>query len=415
MRSQLPYASISGYWGGFYENNYLKYYTTMKKLKNYPVFIVLISLLLASCHKDQMAPAKAGGITTNGGIAPTGVFVLNKGILNSSAPVNGTGSIVYTYTLGSLSYYNLTSKKLVADQYGLANGTQTQIGGGSDIKIYGSKMYILGFTGITVIDARTSKLIKQVNLSGGGIAFYKANIFVSRFEQVTVLDTTSLSVTKTISLGGDNYNNFAGGGLAVVNNTLYIANTSIYDNTVSTIDLTTLTVSNPIIEVIPQATTMTTDGNGNIYTLSPFDDNAGFEYQPVGGLTVVSPKTNVPIFTTQAHAPFNNLALTGAGNFVYFFNNSNNLLAFNATTHAITNFVTDGTSFMHPTCIAASAATGEVFVGDTKNSATTGVVYGSDENGAAINGIVYAFDRIGKLEYTIAAGINPSQILLVQN
>jgi len=352
----------------------------------------------------------------NGGIAPNGLYILNKGILNSSAPVNDTGSIVYTYTRGSLSYYNIVSKKLVADQYSMVNGTRTQIGGGSDLKIYGSKIYIIGFTGITVIDARTSKLIQQVNLNGiGGIAFYKGNIFLSGFGQIKVMDTTTFSVTKTISLGGGNYDNFAGGGLAVVNSTLYIANTSIYDATISTIDLTTLTVSQPIIEVIPQTTTMTTDGNGNIYTLSPFDENAGFQYQAVGGLTVVSPKSNVPVFTTQAQAPFNNLALTGAGNFVYFFDNLNNLLAFNATTHGVTKFVTDGTSFMHPTCIAASAATGEVFVGDTKNSATTGVVYGFDEKSDAVNGIVYAFDKTGKLEYTITAGINPSQILLVQN
>jgi hypothetical protein len=384
----------------------------MKKLKNYFVLIVLTLLLLASCRKDQMAPAKAGG-SPNAGIVPNGVFVLNKGVLNSSAPVNDTGSIVYTYTRGSLSYYNLRSKKLVADQYSVANGTQTQIGGAFDLKVYGSKMYIIGFTGITVVDAQTSKLIKQVSLSGGGMAFYKGYVFVSGFEQITVLDTTNFSVAKTISLGGGNYDNFADGGLAVVNSTLYIANTSIYDATISTIDLTTLTVSSPIIKVIPQTTTMTTDGNGNIYTLSPFDENAGFEYQAVGGLTVVSPKNNVPIFTTQTQAPFNNLALTGAGNFVYFFNNLNNLLAFNATTHAITNFVTDGTSFMHPTCVAASAVTGEVFVGDTKNSATTGVVYGNDQNNSTTNGIVYAFDKTGKLEYTITAGINPSQILLV--
>jgi hypothetical protein len=374
----------------------------MKKLKNYAAFIVLTLLLLASCRKDRMATVKAGGIAPNGSIAPTGVFVLNRGILNSSFPVNATGSIVYTYTGGSLSYYNIASKKLVADQYSMANGTQTQIGGGSDFKIYGSKMYIIGFTGITVTDARTSKLIKQVNLSGiGGIAFYNGNIFLSGFEQIKVLDTTTFSVTKTISLGGNNYDNFAGGGLAVVNDKLYIANTSIYDNTVSIVDLTTLTVLTPIIEVIPQTTTMTTDGNGNIYTLSPFDENAGFEYQAVGGLTVISPKSNVPIFTTQAQAPFNNLTLTGAGNFVYFFDNLNILLAFNATTHAVTKFVTDGTSFTHPTCIAASTTTGEVFVGDAKDGAT--------------NGIVYAFDKTGKLEYTITAGINPSQILLVQN
>jgi hypothetical protein len=368
----------------------------MKKLKNHPVFIALTLLLLTSCHKDPTTQPQAGGGATNS------VYVLNKGILNYTFPADAAGSIVYTYSGGSLSYYNIASKKLVADQYSAANGTQTQIGGGSDLKIYGSKMYILGFAGITVIDAKTSKLIQQVNLSGiGGIAFYNGNILLSGFEQIKVLDTIKFSVTKTISLGGDNYNNFADGGLAVVNSTLYIANTSIYDATISTIDLKTLTVSAPIINVRPQTTTMTTDGNGNIYTLSPFDDDAGFEYSPLGGLTVLNTKTNVPIFTTQARAPFKNLALTGAGNFVYFFDNLNNLQAFNATTHAITNFVTDGTSFTHPTCIAASATTGEVFVGDAKDGTT--------------NGIVYAFDKTGKLEYTVTAGINPSQILLVQN
>ena len=179
----------------------------MKKLKNCPVFFVLTLLLFASCRKDQMEPAKAGSG------APNGVYVLNKGVLNSTFPVNATGSIVYTYTSGSLSYYNIASKKLVADQYSATNGTQTQIGGGSDLKIYGSKMYIIGFTGVTVTDARTSKLIQQVNLNGiGGIAFYNGNIFLSGFEQIKVLDTSAFSVTKTISLGGNNYDNFADGG-----------------------------------------------------------------------------------------------------------------------------------------------------------------------------------------------------------
>ncbi|WP_259067733.1 YncE family protein [Mucilaginibacter sp. X4EP1] len=384
----------------------------MKKIKNYAVLIAPALLLLVSCRKDKMTPANTGGTTPGSGTAAGSVYVLNRGILNSS--FNASNNLVYTYSNGSLSYYNTASKKLVADQYSQVNGTQTQIGGGLDLKLYGSKMYILGFSGITVIDARTTKLIKQVNVSGGGIAFYKGSILVSGFEQVTVLDTATFAVTKTISLGGANYDNFADGGLAVVNDKLYIANTSIYDNTVSIIDLTTLNVLNPVLEVIPQTTTMTTDANGNIYTLSPFDENAGFQYSAQGGLTVLNAKSNLPIFTTQALAPFNNLALTGAGNFVYFFDNLNNLQSFNATTHVTTSFVTDGTSFMHPTCIAANAATGEVFVGDTKNSNTTGVVYGVDEKDGTTNGIVYVFDKTGKLEYTIAAGVNPAQILLVQ-
>jgi len=38
-----------------------------------------------------------------------------------------------------------------------------------------------------------------------------------------------------------------------------------------------------------------------------------------------------------------------------------------------------------------------------------------DAKDGRTNGIVYAFNKIGKLEYNITAGINPSQILLVQN
>jgi YVTN family beta-propeller protein len=349
----------------------------MKKQKP---FLLLLVLALASCHKDKMTPKiRASPIDVVGGI-----YVLNKGDFYSSP--------------GSLTYYNIASKALVSDQYSLANGIQTN--NGNDIAIYGSKMYIIG-SGVDVADSKTSGLIKHINFSGGHIAFYKEDAFVtSNDSTIAVIDTATLTITKSINIGNNSYP----AGLAVANGKLYVAVPGLpdgTDNIVSVIDLSTLTVTKTI-DVIHGPIGMAVDANGHIIILSPFDDD-GFAgpFSFVGGMTVIDSRTDLMTFTSQVQPPINNYAnipITVQGDFAFYFNANNKLIAFNMKTHACTTFVTDNTSFTSPSCLAVNPVTGEVFVGDAKNTIS--------------NGSLYAFDKKGKLEYTITTGINPAQIVL---
>jgi VCBS repeat-containing protein len=359
----------------------------MKKLKLNYVFIVLALLTaLASCHKDNMAPAT--GLT-----APGSIYVLSSGEQNAYTIDSATALNVPHYAPGSLMNYNFASKKLIADQYSMANGTP--ISGGTNLYIYGSKMYIISFGAITVVDGKTSKLINQVKINvhnvnyPTGVAFYKRNLFLS-VGGITVYDTTTLAVTKTI-------NGFGGAGLAVANGKLFVADPNNMNSTVSAIDLATLSLDATVYNAIPETITMAAGGNGNVYALSPFDDDDGNTFGYDGGLSIINSNTNT-VSVSQTQGTLHNFTLAAQGNFAYFFNSLNQLIAYNSTTHTCAAFVTDGTSFVNPTCIAANPATGEVYVGDAKNFIS--------------NGTLYAFDKTAKLEYALTTGIGPTQIVL---
>jgi hypothetical protein len=366
----------------------------MEKLKLNRIFIGLALLTaLASCHKDKMAPA-------TGAAAPGGIYVLSSGEVNAYTLDTAAHASVPTYSPGALMNYNFASKKLIADQYSMANGTP--ISGGTNLNIYGSKMYIISLGTITVVDAKTSKLIKQVKINNGrnvnfptrGVAFYKGNFFLSGSGLVTVYDTATFAVTKTINL----YQSQGNAGLVVENGKLYVADDYFASCTVSVIDLATLSLSDaPVTNVIPETITMAADGNGNVYALSPPDDDGSNTYGFNGGLTIINSNTNM-VSVSQTQAPLHNLTLAAQGNVAYFFNSSNKLFAYNSTTHTCAAFVTDGTSFINPKCITANPATGEVYVGDAKDLVS--------------NGTLYAFDKTGKLEYTLTTGICPAQIVV---
>jgi YVTN family beta-propeller protein len=355
------------------------------KISNFNSFFIALAMLtiLTSCHKDKLTP-KTGNLPVD---PVGGIYVLNQGNFNI-AP-------------GSLTYYNIALKVLVPDQYSAANGKQTNEG--NNMAIYGSKMYIVG-SGVDIADPETSRVIKHITFPGGHIAFYKGDAFVAVDDStVAVIDTATLTITKRINIGNYSYP----AGLAVANGKLYVAVPGLpdgTDNIVSVIDLSTLTEIKTI-DVIHGPIGMAADANGHIIILSPFDDDDfASPFQFAGGLTVIDSQSDRVTFTSQTQPPINNysnIPITVLGDFAYYFNASNLLIAFNTKTYASTAFVTDHTSFTSPSCLAVNPATGEVFVGDAKNTAS--------------NGLLYAFDKNGKLEYTITTGINPVQIVLLSH
>jgi hypothetical protein len=119
----------------------------------------------------------------------------------------------------------------------------------------------------------------------------------------------------------------------------------------------------------------------------------------VGGLTTIDSKSDmvksqIPMYLTL-YAP-----ITIQGDSIYIITCNKNISIYNSKTQVniSDNFITDGTSINNPFSIAINPASGEVFIGDAKDFIS--------------NGSVYVFDKTGKLEYTLAAGINPGKIIL---
>jgi len=372
----------------------------MEKLKPNFLFIALALLvILTSCRKDKMTSATGIAAAPNNitATAPYNIYILNQ--LNAQ----------YAGSISSiLSYYNTASKTLITDQYGTANDGM-QLAATTNMGVYGSKLYIIGYSGVTVADVKTSKLIKLVNfLYATHITFYNGNAFVSNGSSIAVIDTATFAI-KSI--------NVSAVGLAVANNKLYATcpGSNGQGNLVLVIDLTTLMVTKSI-PVIPKPIGIAADANGNVYVLSPFDDDFISPAPPLppnyplfdgftGGMTIIDSKTDQQTATFQSQQVLcntygNNIPIAVCGDFVYFFTIYNTIIVFNTKTHDYTGFfVTDGTLFNNPYCITANPATGEVFVGDSKKT----------------NGVVYAFNKTGKLEYTVTTGVLPIQIVLVHN
>jgi YVTN family beta-propeller protein len=380
----------------------------MKKLKLDCIFAGLAMLsMLASCHKDKMAPD-----TNNPAISQNGIYILNQG--------DGYGgSLKYNSTL---TYYNYVPKTLIPDRYSAANGKP--IGGdGNDVEIYGSKMYLLASTSnvIDIVDPKTSKLIKQDSLVNDNIApsfylhfkeprsiaFYKGNAFITTYDgiipvdgTVAVMDTATLEITKYIPVGS--YPE----GSVVVNDKLYVAAPGAgADNIISVIDLNTLTVIKKIA-VIPNPVNLVADAYGNVYVTSYYDAifNVTRQTYPdpptIGGLTIIDSKTDL-VKSQKAMSLAGNVPIAVQGDFVYYATLDGKIAVYNAKTQSLVsdNFITDGTLLTSPFAITVSAATGEVFISDAKNYIS--------------NGTLNAFDKTGKLEYTLTTGINPGKILLL--
>src|SRR5690606_15998646 len=198
----------------------------IKKTTLYKSGLILITALtFTACKKNDVDPLPD---TTP---VRKGIFVLNEGGFNSND--------------ASLSYYDYDSKTLTDDIFKLENNRG--LGAvGNDVKVYGSKMYIvMNVSGtVEVVNAKTAKSIKQVSLKKGDInrqpryiVFNKNKAFISSFDgTVAVLDTASLEVEKYIAVGRNPDQ------MAIANGKLYVANSGgldfpNYDNTVSVIDL----------------------------------------------------------------------------------------------------------------------------------------------------------------------------------
>jgi YVTN family beta-propeller protein len=301
-----------------------------------------------------------------------GMFILNEGNWNAN---NST-----------LDYYVFQSGTLNKDVYGKANADAKLGDVGQDVKIYGSRLYIIvnGSNTIEVANLNTFKSIKSIKtiVNPRGIAFYQNKALISSYDdKVYVVDTTSLEVEKSIAVGRDPEQ------LVVVGNKLYVANSggsdypANYDNTVSVVDLTTFTE----IKKIPVAINLNkivADKSGDVYVTSRGDYGATAPNLYVIDTKTDAVKKNLQIPATDL-AIHDNTAYIYKANYRAATNNYDiGYLTLNVETETVIsdNFI-EGTTISLPYGIGVDPVSGDVYIADAKDFQNPGEIFCFDKTG----------------------------------
>ncbi|WP_432710556.1 DUF5074 domain-containing protein [Pedobacter sp.] len=354
----------------------------MKQLKqHYLLGIFLAVSIFASCKKNDRSITEPEQPTAE----RKGLYVLCEGLFNA----NNT----------SLAYYNYADKQLTTDRF-MAVNNRGLGDTGNDIKVHGSKMYIVvnGSSTLEVVNPQTGESIKKIDLKNNGAArqpryiiFNKNKAFVSNFDgTVAVLDTASLAIEQYIKVGRNPEQ------MAISNGKLYVANSGgldypDYDNTVSVIDLNTLKEIKKIT-VVENPRALAADQYGDVYVLS-----TGNYAEVKSSLATIDSKTD----EVKTQVEFTGGTMVISGDLAYIPASGGKLKVFNVKTEKIEteNFISDGTKITTTYGVAIDDLTGEVFVTDAKNY-TTG-------------GEVFCFDDTGKKKYSINVGINPNKVVFI--
>jgi YVTN family beta-propeller protein len=355
----------------------------MKKLLFY--LSTLAALIFISCEDGD---STGTDITENN----ESILILNEGAYNKN---NSTLTKYNPFNRATFrDYFNLTNKRGLGDV-------------GNDMILYGSKLYIvINISGtIEVVDPTTGLSIKQIPMKtedGASkqprqITSYDGKIYVTSYDDtVSRIDTTTLTVDATIEVGMDP------DGIVAQNGKLYVANSGGlnyfdgYNNTLSVIDAATFTVIDEI-EVAVNPTNIDADNRGNVYISALgnyFDQPAVFQKleTAAGTVTTIEEITSPGKFLIH-----DNKAYIVQGSY----GTSYSVVVFDCVTEEVVaeNFITDGTQIDIIYSISIDPKTGDLFI---------------MESDYIIPGSVYCFDKQGKLKYSIiAVGLNPNTVIVL--
>lgn len=343
----------------------------------------LMNFLISGCEKPTPpAPTPVNPVEAGA----TGVYVLCEGLwqMNNS----------------TLAFYDFAQGNFDADIFLTANGRG--LGDtGSDLQIYGGKMYcVVNLSETVEVMNRSARSIKQISLSGKQprkIAFYQGFAYVSCYNgDILKIDTATLEVVASQQAGSNP------DGLCVANGKLYVANSGglnnpNYGNTMSVFDLATFT---PITEITVGLNPMrvASDAYGDVYVV------CNGNYNDISGcMQRIDSQTDEVVQTFDF--PVTNLAICGDFAYLYYYSYSNqqsqvSVLNVFDETMVKENFITDGTNIQTPYGIAVNPMNGDVYISDSYQYTS--------------NGDVYCFGADGRKKFQFEVGMNPCQIQVMR-
>ena len=311
-----------------------------------------------------------------------GYYVLNEG----SWQMNNT----------SLSFVNLNGNVL-SDAFLSTNGRG--LGDtGSDLQIYGGKMYcVVNISETLEIMNLEAKSLHQISLAGRAprkLAFYQNYAYVSCYDgSILKIDTATCEVID-IQQAGSNPD-----GLCVANGKLYVANSGglnypNYGKTVSVFDLATFTLLKDIT-VVDNPTRLAADAYGDVYLVS----NGNYA-DALAAFQRIDSQTDEVVQTFDF--PVTNFAISGNLCYFYYFDYGTNqavVKVLDVATETIVNdnFIQDNTTIQTPYGIAVSADGSEVLLTDALQYTT--------------NGDLFRFSSNGRLLDHYEVGMNPAVIV----
>ena len=252
------------------------YFCTHTKLRVGDGMLIVLAILvlaLSGCREDDLiVPEEVETLPSQTVMTVEGFYLLNEGNMNMNK--------------ASLDYYDYATGTYRRNVYGQANPEATLGLGdvGSDIGIYGSKLYavINCSNKVEVMDVKTTKRLKVIDVKNCRyITFANGKAYVSAYDGevqtgevspngfVAEIDTATLVITRTVQVGRQPEE------LAAVGDKLYVANSGgysppNYERIVSVIDLNTFTKIKDI-DVAPNLHRLRADTYGDLYVSSRGD------------------------------------------------------------------------------------------------------------------------------------------------
>lgn len=364
--------------------NKFKFYVMKKSIKGCISAIILLSVILTSCRKDDLIPPPEPTVVNpweqvKGDIY--GFFLLNEGNMGSNK--------------ASLDHYNYETGVYTRNIYGERNPHEIKDLGdvGNDIKIYGDKLWaVINCSNfVEVMNVNTAKHVTKIAVPNCRyLAFKDRYAYVSayagpvqiapdaRIGYVAKIDTATLNVVDECIVG------YQPEEMAIVGNKLYVANSGgyrvpNYDRTVSVIDLNTFTEMYKI-DVAINLHRLEPDNHGNLYVTSRGD------YYDIPSKTFIIDTATDKVAHEFADLPNSNMTLCGDSLYLYStewsYITKDQRVSYaivNTRTHEVVtrNFIKDGTdkNIKVPYGIAVNPNTGDFFVTDAKDYVSPGTLH----------------------------------------
>ena len=351
--------------------------------------VTLSLFMLNACKKNDVLPPTPGPVA----LAPAvGEYVLSEGGFGN----NNT----------KLSYHDKAANTTVGDFFLQQNPTMSAGLGdtGNDMIIYGSKIYVVvnNSSVVTVLNANNATFIKKILFQNGTApkgpryaAAARGKVFVTSYDNtVSVIDTTSLTIVNSIAVGANPE------GIAASANYLYVANSGGYnlipDSTVSLIDLNTLTEIRKIkVGVNPNKIEI--NAVGNVYVSA----YGNFTNIPAS-VSVINGSTNATGINLGSGFNYSHIRILG--DIAYLYNNyggTGTAKVYNTATNTIVRneFITDGTPVTAAYGINVDEQNGDVYIANAPSYTASGSV------------ICFTSGGVKKFSFSVAPGINPNKIL----